>query len=114
MLARHNCILQARPSINAVVTRTSVKRRGLFTTVALRSTLRKMTNFKIDIVSDTVCPWCYVGKNRLEKAIEKHKSSNPDDTFTTSWFPFYLNPDAPKSIDKEEYYHRKFGAQRTQ
>ena len=98
-----------------------------------------MTKFQIDVVSDTVgssytcsrvsfmiveeqsltlgylqvCPWCYVGKNRLDKAIELHKASNPDDTFNTTWYPFYLNPDAPPSIDKEEYYHRKFGAQRT-
>lgn len=73
-----------------------------------------MTNYKIDIVSDTVCPWCYVGKNRLDKAIKAHKQSNPSDTFVTTWYPFYLNPDAPRSIDKQEYYERKFGAQRTQ
>ncbi|CAK4032184.1 hypothetical protein AC578_2710 [Lecanosticta acicola] len=73
-----------------------------------------MTNYKIDIVSDTVCPWCYVGKNRLELAIKQHKASSPNDTFTTTWHPFYLNPDAPKSIDKQEYYEKKFGASRTQ
>ena len=73
-----------------------------------------MTNYKIDIVSDTVCPWCYVGKNRLDKAIQLHQQTNPDDTFQTTWYPFYLNPDAPKSIDKAEYYARKFGPQRTQ
>ncbi|KAK3680711.1 hypothetical protein LTR37_021100 [Vermiconidia calcicola] len=72
-----------------------------------------MTNYKIDVVSDTVCPWCYVGKNRLDKAIELHKKSNPEDTFDTTWYPFYLNPDAPKSIDKQEYYEKKFGSQRT-
>ena len=73
-----------------------------------------MTKYEIDIVSDTVCPWCYVGKNRLDKAIELHKAQNPDDTFATTWYPFYLNPDAPKSIDKGEYYAKKFGPQRTQ
>lgn len=57
---------------------------------------------------------CYVGKNRLEKAIEAHKASNPKDTFETNWLPFYLNPDAPKSIDKQQYYHQKFGPGRTQ
>lgn len=82
--------------------------------MAFRATLRKMTNYKIDVVSDTVCPWCYVGKNRLDKAIETHKASNPDDQFAITWYPFYLNPDAPKSIDKQEYYARKFGPQRTQ
>jgi predicted DsbA family dithiol-disulfide isomerase len=56
---------------------------------------------------------CYVGKNRLEVAIKQHKASNPNDTFTTSWYPFYLNPDAPRSVDKQAYYESKFGAQRT-
>ncbi|KXT01334.1 hypothetical protein AC578_2710 [Pseudocercospora eumusae] len=73
-----------------------------------------MTNYQIDIVSDNVCPWCYVGKNRLELAIKQHKQSHPNDTFSTTWHPFYLNPDAPKSIDKKAYYENKFGAQRTQ
>lgn len=57
---------------------------------------------------------CYVGKNRLELAIQKHKETNPNDTFTTTWHPFYLNPDAPRQVDKQEYYEKKFGAQRTQ
>ncbi|KAK5131561.1 hypothetical protein LTR08_000816 [Meristemomyces frigidus] len=72
-----------------------------------------MTNYKIDIVSDTVCPWCYVGKNRLDQAIRSHQQSNPSDTFTTTWYPYYLNPNAPKSIDKQTLYESKFGAQRT-
>ncbi|KAM3414367.1 hypothetical protein BST61_g11011 [Cercospora zeina] len=72
-----------------------------------------MTNYNIDIVSDTVCPWCYVGKNRLEVAIKQHKQSHPNDTFTTTWHPFYLNPDAPKNVDKQAYYEKRFGAERT-
>ena len=82
--------------------------------MAFRAAVSRMTKYQIDIVSDTVCPWCYVGKNRLDKAIELHRKSNPEDTFETTWYPFYLNPDAPKSIDKQEYYERKFGPQRTQ
>ena len=73
-----------------------------------------MTKYDISIVSDTVCPWCYVGKNRLDLAIKQHLSTNPNDSFTTTWHPFYLNPDAPKSIDKQAYYESKFGTQRTQ
>lgn len=46
--------------------------------------------------------------------MKQHKASNPNDTFTTSWHPFYLNPDAPKNVDKQQYYAQKFGAQRTQ
>ncbi|OQO01159.1 hypothetical protein B0A48_13402 [Cryoendolithus antarcticus] len=73
-----------------------------------------MTKYNISVVSDTVCPWCYVGKNRLDLAIKQHKTSFPDDTFAISWLPFYLNPDAPKSVDKAAYYASKFGEQRTQ
>ena len=72
-----------------------------------------MVNYSVEVVSDTVCPWCYVGKNRLDLAIKEHKRSNPSDTFNIIWKPFYLNPDAPKSVDKQAYYMQKFGPQRT-
>ena len=75
-----------------------------------------MTNFNISIVSDTVCPWCYVGKQKLENAISTYKSAHPatTDTFSTTWYPFYLNPDASSTgIDKRQYYTSKFGPERT-
>ena len=46
----------------------------------------------IDVVSDTVCPWCYIGKRRLEKAMERF----PSKTFEVRWHPFLLNPAAPE------------------
>ncbi len=63
-----------------------------------RPSLRKMTQFNIEVVSDTVCPWCAVGKKKLEKAIKSYKELHPDsnDTFSTTWMPFYLQPDSPK------------------
>ncbi|KAF2088615.1 thioredoxin-like protein [Saccharata proteae CBS 121410] len=73
-----------------------------------------MTNIRIDIVSDTVCPWCYVGKKRMESAIAQWTSTHPSDTFTTTWYPFYLDPTAPiPGEDKQQRYERKFGAART-
>lgn len=75
-----------------------------------------MTKFDIEIVSDTVCPWCYVGKQKLEKAIQAYKELHPgsNDEFSTTWLPFYLNPGAPKTgIDKAAYYKEKFGEERT-
>lgn len=57
-----------------------------------------------------------MGKRRLEKGIELYRENHPNDndTFSISWFPFYLNPDAPKTgRDKQEYYHSRFGADRT-
>lgn len=74
-----------------------------------------MTNFNVEIVSDTVCPWCYVGHKQLSKAIASYRAAHPDsnDTFSTTWKPFYLDPDAPKvGIEKSERFAKKFGPDR--
>lgn len=60
----------------------------------------------IDIISDTVCPWCYIGKRRLEKAI----AERPLYSYQISWRPFQLNPDLPASgMARDDYLHAKFG-----
>ena len=66
-------------------------------------------NIKIDIVSDVVCPWCYIGKRRLEKALEQlnHKYN-----FELEYHPFELNPDMPASgVNQREYLTEKFGGE---
>ncbi|GAQ11080.1 hypothetical protein ALT_8401 [Aspergillus lentulus] len=70
-----------------------------------------MTNINIQIISDTVCPWCYVGYRRLSRAITAHKARFPSDTFTLTWHAFYLNPSSPEypGVDKRELYASKFG-----
>ena len=61
---------------------------------------------KIDIISDAVCPWCYIGKNRLNKAIKNFK----DTEFDIYWHPFQLNPEMPQEgIDRQLYLSSKFG-----
>lgn len=61
---------------------------------------------KLDILSDPICPWCLIGKTRLEKAIE----AEGDHPFTIEWHPFQLNPDMPKEgMDRREYLETKFG-----
>ncbi|KAF3941202.1 hypothetical protein ABW19_dt0202699 [Dactylella cylindrospora] len=73
-----------------------------------------MAKFTIDIVSDTVCPWCYVGFKRLNKAIDTFKKTNPTATFEVKWHPYYLNPTAPKvGVDKQQVFEAKFGRDRT-
>jgi len=63
----------------------------------------------LDIISDPICPWCYIGKARLEAGIEQ-ASVNP---FTIRWRPFQLNPDMPREgISREAYLSTKFGADR--
>lgn len=60
----------------------------------------------IDIVSDTVCPWCYIGKRRLEKAM----SMRPRINFQLGWRPFQLNPDMPnEGMPRDQYLSVKFG-----
>ena len=57
-----------------------------------------------------------MGKNKLERGIAAYRAAHPDtkDTFSQTWLPFYLNPDAPtKGVDKRQYYKNRFGEQRT-
>ncbi|KAH9993465.1 DSBA oxidoreductase [Xylariaceae sp. FL0662B] len=77
-----------------------------------------MATINIKIISDTICPWCYVGKKRLDKAIELYKKVYPggkDDTFSITWAPFYLDPTLPKvGVPVNEHYLQKFGPERVQ
>lgn len=64
----------------------------------------------IDVVSDVVCPWCYIGKRRLEAAIAQLRESDPDLPFAIRWHPFQLNPDLPpEGVDRKAYLEAKFG-----
>ncbi|QDT91728.1 DsbA family oxidoreductase [Gimesia algae] len=60
----------------------------------------------VDVISDVICPWCYIGKRRLEKAIDA-----ADLQVSVQWHPFQLNPTMPKEgISRKEYRTRKFGS----
>jgi predicted DsbA family dithiol-disulfide isomerase len=62
---------------------------------------------KVDIISDPICPWCFVGKRRLEKALVQL----PDVNVTVHWLPFFLDRTTPEGgIDRKVYLNRKFGA----
>ena len=64
---------------------------------------------QLDIISDTVCPWCYIGKKRLEKA----QLERPAIDFKINWRPFQLDPTIPaEGVDRQTYIERKFGAER--
>ena len=61
---------------------------------------------KLDIFSDPVCPWCYLGKANLERALEAH----PGHSFEVEWHPFQLNPDMPaEGVVKRDYLLARFG-----
>jgi predicted DsbA family dithiol-disulfide isomerase len=61
---------------------------------------------KLDIMSDPICPWCYIGKAHLDRALAAH----PDHPFVVEWHPFQLNPDMPAhGMDRRAYLEGKFG-----
>ncbi len=61
---------------------------------------------KLDIISDPICPWCYIGKTNLDKAL----LAFPDHPFVMEWHPFQLNPDMPAGgMDRRAYLEGKFG-----
>ena len=62
---------------------------------------------RLEILSDPVCPWCWIGKAGLDAALERRA----DHPFVVSWHPFMLNPDmAPEGMDRREYLQARFGA----
>lgn len=61
---------------------------------------------KLDIISDPICPWCYIGKTLLDQAL----AERPDHPFEIEWHPFQLNPDMPEEgMDRRAYLEGKFG-----
>ena len=61
---------------------------------------------RLDIFSDPVCPWCYIGKAHLERAMEQ-RAGHP---FAVEWHPFQLNPAMPEGgMDRRDYLEAKFG-----
>lgn len=61
---------------------------------------------RIDIVFDTVCPWCFVGKRRFDRALRQRPHLKPEVRYRS----FLLNPDLPpQGVDRREYLERKFG-----
>ncbi len=61
---------------------------------------------RLEIISDPICPWCYIGATNLMRALE----ARPDHPFTLQWRPYFLNPDmAPEGMERRAYLELKFG-----
>lgn len=61
---------------------------------------------RLDIFADPICPWCYLGKASLDRALE----ARPEHPFTVEWHPFQLNPDTPREgVDKRAVLEARFG-----
>lgn len=64
---------------------------------------------RIDVISDAICPWCYIGKRQLERALDILASNHC--SITVAWHPFQLNPDMPaEGVERENYRIAKFGS----
>ena len=71
-------------------------------------TMTADTRYDLEIVSDTICPWCYIGKARLDAALDLIDGEIP---FDIVWRPFELNPDMPPDgMDRRAYRTAKFGS----
>ena len=68
----------------------------------------------IDIISDVVCPWCYIGKRQIEAALAMYAQQHPGaDRPSVTWRPFQLNPQLPaEGMSRQDYVVQKFGAAR--
>ena len=70
-------------------------------------------NVAIDIVSDFVCPWCYIGKTRLAAAAALVLEQHPQTRFQFNWLPYFLNPDTPPAGEPyRAFLEAKFGGSR--
>lgn len=66
--------------------------------------------FQIDVISDVVCPWCFIGKRNLERALETWREKYPEEMPVVRWHPFQLNPQLPDSgVPRKQYLENKFG-----
>jgi predicted DsbA family dithiol-disulfide isomerase len=77
--------------------------------------VHKEVVLNIDIISDVVCPWCYIGKRQIEAALALYAQQNPGaDQPRVTWRPFQLNPQLPaEGMSREDYVVQKFGAARS-
>ena len=67
----------------------------------------------VDVVSDLVCPWCFIGKRKLESALAEFVRAQPSADVNVRWHPFQLNPDLPAGgIPRAAYLAQKFGSAR--
>lgn len=69
-----------------------------------------MNTLSIDIFSDVVCPWCFIGKRHLDRTLELWREEQPQCAVTVRWRPFFLNPDTPEVGEPyRPFLEQKFG-----
>jgi predicted DsbA family dithiol-disulfide isomerase len=87
----------------------SIDSGGTVAPSARRPQRASVATLQLDIVSDTICPWCYVGKRRIDRAVEVLAAEGL--TIITRWLPYELNPRMPDTgMNRREYRSAKFGS----
>jgi len=67
------------------------------------------TQGRIDVISDAICPWCWIGKRQLDRALPVLADRGL--RFAVAWLPFQLNPDMPAGgVERQDYRAEKFGS----
>jgi predicted DsbA family dithiol-disulfide isomerase len=85
-------------------------RLGVPAIIARRCAVTPERAMTIDVISDVVCPWCFIGRRRLGEALALFATREPHVRPIVSWHPFQLNPDLPREgIDRRSYLEAKFG-----
>lgn len=64
-----------------------------------------MVRIQIEVFSDTLCPWCYIGKKYLDNAMDLFRGQHPDAVFDVVWRPFYLYPNLEKTGKSTSPFH---------
>jgi predicted DsbA family dithiol-disulfide isomerase len=64
----------------------------------------------VDVVSDIVCPWCFIGKHRLDAALAELHGENPGQPIRVQWLPYFLDPNSPEQGEPyRAFLEKKFG-----
>ena len=83
---------------------------GPFSAIQFMTGSAALHAMKIDVISDVVCPWCFIGRRRLGTALSLLAEREPTLHPRVSWHPFQLNPDLPREgMDRQAYLAAKFG-----
>jgi predicted DsbA family dithiol-disulfide isomerase len=65
----------------------------------------------VDVISDVVCPWCFIGKRKLDAALAQLRGAEPSLAVAVRWHPFELNPDLPAhGMPRDDYLQQKWGS----
>lgn len=92
-----------------------IRRRGLLLTEFTRtSILRSHLLLEIEIFSDAICPWCFIGKRRLDTALEQPQNQGADPEVSLRWRPYLLHPNLPlEGLDRGALLERLYGHHRS-